>query len=51
MWGIILKEWKSVKTSTINIMIPGILILLMSTLVIGYGKSITIEEIVNYIIN
>lgn len=45
LWGIILKEWKFVRPRIVNIMLAGILILLISTLVIGYGNAISDELI------
>jgi len=41
-WGIIRREWRSVRLVTVHMMLSGILILLISTAVIGYGNSISI---------
>jgi L-rhamnose-H+ transport protein len=41
IWGIIRKEWKAVRKATVNIMLSGILILLISTMIIGYGNSVS----------
>lgn len=40
LWGLILKEWKGVKTKTLGTVIAGIVIILISILVVGYGNSI-----------
>lgn len=37
IWGIILKEWKGVKTKTIVVLIVGIVILILSTFVVKLG--------------
>ncbi len=39
VWGILLKEWRSVSPGTVKVMLAGILLLLISTLVIGYGNA------------
>ncbi len=49
-WGIILKEWKAVRPRIVNIMLAGIVVLMISTLVIGYGNAIS-EEIIVFISN
>lgn len=45
-WGILLKEWKSVRPRIMNVMIMGIMVLLISTIVIGYGNAISEGSIV-----
>lgn len=40
MWGLILKEWSGSSSKTIRIIITGIMILVFSTLVIGFGNYI-----------
>ena len=40
MWGLILKEWKGVSKKTNATIIAGILIIVVSVLVVGYGNSI-----------
>jgi L-rhamnose-H+ transport protein len=37
IWGIILKEWKGVKTKTIVILIAGIVVLILSTFIVKLG--------------
>jgi L-rhamnose-H+ transport protein len=39
-WGIALKEWKGVSTKTRNTIIAGIMLIVFSILVVGYGNSI-----------
>ncbi len=48
IWGIILREWKSVSPRTVRIMVAGIVVLLISTMVIGYGNAMT-EELTVYL--
>ncbi|HEU5147536.1 MAG TPA: L-rhamnose/proton symporter RhaT [Chryseosolibacter sp.] len=40
MWGIILKEWKGVRTQTRLTITAGILTILASVILVGYGNSI-----------
>ena len=40
MWGLVLKEWKGVNKKTISTIIAGIIIIIISVLVVGYGNSI-----------
>jgi len=40
LWGIVLKEWKGVRTATRTTITVGILTILLSVLVVGYGNSI-----------
>ncbi|MEO5910619.1 MAG: L-rhamnose/proton symporter RhaT [Pelobium sp.] len=40
LWGLILKEWKGVRTKTLGTVIIGIVIILTSVLIVGYGNSI-----------
>jgi L-rhamnose-H+ transport protein len=40
MWGLILKEWKGSDTRTIRIIIEGLIILVLSTFIIGAGSYI-----------
>ena len=40
LWGLALKEWKGVKTKTLGTVIAGIIIILISIVVVGYGNSI-----------
>ena len=38
MWGLITKEWKGASNRTLRIVIAGIMILILSTVVIGTGN-------------
>jgi L-rhamnose-H+ transport protein len=40
MWGLVLKEWKGVNKKTINTIIAGIITILLSVLLVGYGNSL-----------
>ena len=40
MWGLILKEWKGVNNKTITTIIAGIITILLSVLLVGYGNSL-----------
>lgn len=40
LWGLILKEWKGVRSKTLGTVILGIIFILISILVVGYGNSI-----------
>jgi len=40
LWGIVLKEWKGVRAATRTTITIGILTILLSVLVVGYGNSI-----------
>ncbi len=40
MWGLILKEWKGVNKKTITTIILGIITIILSVLIVGYGNSI-----------
>jgi L-rhamnose-H+ transport protein len=40
IWGLVLKEWKGLNRKTIFTLIAGILIIMISILVVGYGNSI-----------
>jgi L-rhamnose-H+ transport protein len=44
MWGLILKEWKGSGKKTINTIIAGLVILVLSTMVIGLGNYIQTFE-------
>ncbi|HSC55094.1 MAG TPA: L-rhamnose/proton symporter RhaT [Phnomibacter sp.] len=39
-WGLILKEWKGVSNKTRNTIVLGILIIIASVLIVGYGNSL-----------
>ena len=40
MWGLVLKEWKGVTKKTTRTLIIGVLIIILSVLVVGYGNSL-----------
>ena len=40
MWGLVLKEWKGVNKKTITTIIVGIITIILSVLVVGYGNSL-----------
>lgn len=39
MWGLVLKEWKGVSKKTLTIVILGIVVILISVLLVGWGNS------------
>ena len=40
MWGLVLKEWKSVSKKTTRTIVIGIAVIILSILIVGYGNSI-----------
>jgi L-rhamnose-H+ transport protein len=40
IWGLLLKEWKGLNRITIMTLLTGILIIIISILLVGYGNSI-----------
>jgi len=40
MWGLILKEWKGVSKKTLATVVVGIITIIISVLIVGYGNSI-----------
>ncbi len=40
MWGLVLKEWKGVSKKTNNTIIAGIVIIIVSVLIVGYGNNL-----------
>jgi L-rhamnose-H+ transport protein len=40
LWGLVLREWKGVSRKTINTIVAGILIIILSVLVVGYGNGL-----------
>ena len=40
MWGLVLKEWKLVNKKTITTIVLGIITILLSVLLVGYGNSL-----------
>ena len=55
MWGLVLKEWKGVNKKTITTIILGIIIVILSVLVVGYGnylhEKLKKEKVVTYVSN
>ena len=41
LWGLYLKEWKGVTTKAKNTMVTGVVILLISVMVVGYGNYLS----------
>ncbi|MFN8356895.1 MAG: L-rhamnose/proton symporter RhaT [Spirosomataceae bacterium] len=39
-WGLVLKEWKGVSRKTMNTIVLGILTIILSVLIVGYGNSL-----------
>jgi L-rhamnose-H+ transport protein len=40
LWGLYFKEWKGVSTKTMRTVISGILVILLSVLIVGFGNSV-----------
>ena len=40
MWGLVLKEWKGVNKKTVSTIILGIITIILSVLLVGYGNSL-----------
>ncbi|KAA8486658.1 L-rhamnose-H+ transport protein [Arcticibacter tournemirensis] len=40
VWGLVLKEWRSVSRKTYATVVAGILIIILSVLIVGYGNSL-----------
>ena len=40
LWGIVLKEWKGVNKKTATTIVVGILTIVVSVLIVGYGNSL-----------
>ena len=40
LWGLVLKEWKGVNRATGNTIIAGIVIIIISVFIVGYGNSL-----------
>lgn len=40
LWGLYFKEWKGVSTKTMRTVIAGILVILLSVFIVGYGNSV-----------
>ncbi len=44
LWGLYFREWKGSRRSTLNIMIVGIIVVILSTVVVGYGNYLASLE-------
>ena len=40
VWGVVLKEWKGVNQKTFNTIIIGIAVIILSIIVVGYGRTL-----------
>lgn len=40
LWGLVLKEWKGVSKKTLSTVVLGIIVILISVLLVGYGNSL-----------
>jgi len=40
VWGIVLKEWKGVSRRAFTTLIIGIMVIIFSVIIVGYGNSI-----------
>ncbi len=40
MWGLILKEWKSVSSKAFNTLVVGIVTIILSVILVGYGNNL-----------
>jgi len=40
MWGLVLKEWKGVSKKAFATVITGIVVIILSVIIVGYGNSI-----------
>jgi len=45
MWGLILKEWKGVSKKALTTLIVGIVVILLSVLLVGYGNNVKDKEV------
>jgi L-rhamnose-H+ transport protein len=43
MWGIVLREWKGVRGKTLLTITAGILTIVASVLLVGYGNSLSMD--------
>ena len=55
MWGLVLKEWKGVNKKTTTTIVLGIIIVILSVLVVGYGnylhEKLKKEKVLTYVSN
>ena len=40
MWGLVLKEWKGVSKKTYGTVVAGIIVIILSVIIVGYGNSL-----------
>ena len=40
LWGFVTREWNGVGKKTLSIVVAGLFILILSTVIIGYGNSL-----------
>ena len=40
LWGIVTNEWKGVSKQTLVVVVAGLLVLVLSTAIIGYGNHL-----------
>ena len=40
VWGLLLKEWKGVSKKAVGTLMTGILVIIISVMIVGYGNSI-----------
>jgi L-rhamnose-H+ transport protein len=45
LWGIFLKEWKGTGTRTKTLVACGLLLLIGSTIIVGYGNYLKVAEV------
>ncbi|RKR83122.1 L-rhamnose-H+ transport protein [Mucilaginibacter gracilis] len=46
MWGLVLKEWKGVSKKALTTLIIGIITILLSVILVGYGNNVKDKEVV-----
>lgn len=44
VWGLVLREWKGVRTATYRTVLLGVLLLFASIVIVGYGNSLHVPE-------
>jgi L-rhamnose-H+ transport protein len=45
LWGLVLKEWKGTSRRTKTLVTCGLLLLIASTVVVGYGNYLKVHEL------
>jgi L-rhamnose-H+ transport protein len=43
MWGLVLKEWKGVGKKTFSVFVAGIITIILSIVIVGYGNSLPVS--------